>query len=460
MGLVVAPLVSATEPLELPRRQNRLVIDGDLDDWRGPFLEIQLADTDVPPPLGNTGVFRLVWDADHLWFGVEITDGEVYAPPESIDGASLYQWDSIELYIDGHGDRSERMDENDTQFIVSCDGRYGAMQGDELLRSVEDWEIPKRERLGLAARTAARRTATGYVVEGAFPLAAVDLAQAGEGQTIALDLAWNDWIEDHPRLPELLKDLENLALLTRHESESEVAYSDPDSLGWDGLLDWEERAYRPLSWCSGPDFGRPPKWSLVVFSGRAPWTEVLVERWGLVPLLAATFVVLLAVALVVDFRLRSRYHRRLRELMSRIDDLSEPAAAVPSDPRDWVTRVTQRLAEVMPEGEPTDDAIGRVLFHVRDHMGEPLSVGDVALGVGVSPRTLQRVCRDEFGASPRDVILAVKMRSAREALAGGRLRVHEVAAQVGFDSPYHFSRRFKAFYGEPPSSVIPPRHSC
>jgi len=49
------------------------------------------------------------------------------------------------------------------------------------------------------------------------------------------------------------------------------------------------------------------------------------------------------------------------------------------------------------------------------------------------------------------------MRSAREALASGRWQVREVAEQVGFDSPYHFSRRFKDFHGEPPSKVIPSR---
>jgi AraC-like DNA-binding protein len=445
--------------LELPHRGNRITIDGDLADWQGACLHIQFTASNVPPPQRNTGDFRLVWDAEHLWFGITITDEEVYPPPETAEGSSIYQWDSAEIYIDGHGNRSKRMDENDTQLILACDGRYGAMQGDELLRSVEDWEVPKRERLGLAVRTAARRTPSGYTVEGAFPLTAVDLAEARAGHVIALDLAWNDWIEDHPRLPELLKDLENLALLKRLTFESEVEVIDPDSLGWDGLLEWEERAYRPYSWRSGSDFGRPSKWMLATLTGRPPLAEALVARWGLVPLLAVTFGVLLAVALVVDFRLRRRYRRRLRVLMSRIETLSVQAPPPTTDARDWVTRVADRLAEVSPESDDVPDTIGRVLAHVHDHLGEALPVGEVASGVGVSQRTLQRVCQDELGAPPRDVILAVKMRSAHEALTSGRWRVREVAVMVGFDSPYHFSRRFKDFYGCPPSSLIPQRKS-
>ena len=440
---------AAAAPLDLPRRQHRLTLDGDPSDWTGPALRVALRDTAVPAPLGNAAEFRLVWDTDYLWFLAEVEDAEVYAPPPTAEGATIYQWDSIELYIDGRGDRSARMDENDTQLIVSCDGRTGAMQGDELLRSVDVWDVPKRERRGLAVRAAARLTPTGYTVEGAFPFSAVDLSEARAGRTIALDLAWNDWIEDHPRLPELLKDLENLALLKHYATEDSVEIVDPDSLGWHGLLEWEDRAYRPHSWCNGPDFGHPPSWCLATLTGRPPLAEALVARWGLAPLLGGGFGILLAVALAVDLRLRARYRRRLRELMARIEALSAPPPA--ADPRDWVARVDDRLADSPKES----DAVGRVLAHVRAHLGEPLSVADLASGAGVSQRTLQRICREELGAPPRDVILAVKMRSAREDLATGRYRVHEVADRVGFDSPYHFSRRFKDFHGRPPSDVLP-----
>ena len=388
-------------PLDLPRRQDRLVIDGDLSDWRGPHLEIKLEAPGVPEPQRNRGVFRLAWDADHLWFGAAITDAEVYPPPESAEGASVYQWDSIEIYIDGHANRASRMDENDTQLIVACDGRHGAMQGDELLRSVEDWEVPKRERLGLAVRTAAQRTPTGYIVEGAFPLTAVDVAAAEAGQLLALDVAWNDWIEDHPRLPELLKDLENLVLLMHRESESEVDLVDPDSLGWDGLLAWEVRAYRPHSWRSGSDFGRPTRWQIVKLVGRPPLAEALVDRWGLRPLLIGTFLVLLSVALAVDLWQRRRYRARVRELMVRIERLSTEDPQAPEDSRDWVVRVSDRLADVPQQSTTPPDTVSRALIHIRDHLDQNIAAGDLASNAGVSLRTLQRACQEELGATSR-----------------------------------------------------------
>jgi AraC-like DNA-binding protein len=299
------------------------------------------------------------------------------------------------------------------------------------------------------------------VVEGAVPLQAIGIGDAAAGRTLALDLAWNDWIEDHPRLPELLKDLENLAQLIGKENERGAALVDPDSLGWDGLLEWEARAYRAWSWRSGRDFGRPAKWATVQLVGSPPWLDRLVSRWGVGTLLAVSLAALVMAALLVDLELRRRYHRRVRQLLGRIAALERPAPAPEPDPAPPAPAqdrpgLLDRL-EGLPVDEAAADTVTRMLAQVRENLAQPLPVSELAAAIGVSTRTLQRACQDELGASPRDVILAVKMRRAHELLASGRWRVGEVAEQVGFDSPYHFSRRFKDLFGRPPSSVIPPR---
>ena len=457
----------------IPHRHGRITIDGDLADWRGDALTVTLREPAEAPPVANTGTFRLAWDRDHLWFAAEIADREVYAPPPPAHGSSLYQWDSIEIYVDGRGDRAERMDADDFQLIVACDGRYAVLQGDAMLRTVEKWEVPKREQPGLVIRTATRRVPEGYIVEGAVPLAAVGVGEARAGTLLALDLAWNDWTEDHPRLPELLKDLENLAQLIDRESAAEVAIVDPDSVGWTGLLDWEERAYRAWSWRSGRDLGRPVKWAPVRLAGAPALLERLDRRWGTGRLLALAMVAVIGAAVTVDLGLRRRYRRRVRELLARIAALEvAPRAVAPrevpspvpapapatADQPALLSRLGSRLAGATTAGAPPPDAVGRMLAHVRDHLAEPLPVSDVAAAIGVSPRTLQRACQDALGASPRDVILAAKMQRARDLLAGGGWRVSEVAERIGFDSPYHFSRRFQDLFGQPPSALIPSRH--
>lgn len=441
----VPAIAAADAVLDLPHRGRAIVLDGHLDDWRGDRLEIKLTEPEVPPPLANTGTFYLVWDAHHLWFAADIHDAEVFAAPADVAGPALYQWDSVELYVDGRGDRAERMDEDDFQLIVSCDGRHAVLQGDPLLRSVSSWQVPKREQQTVAVRAAARRTADGFVVEAAFPLAAAGIAEAGTGRMLAIDVGWNDWIEDHPRLPELLWDLENLALLIGQDTVSEVSIVDPDSLGWDGLIAWEARAYRPWSWRNGRDFGHPAAWQQVRLVGGPRLGEHLLGDWGLPRLFAASLTLVLGLVLVGNLGLSRRYRRRIGELLARIEELSQRLPGVP-DP-------VPVAGPPLPDAPP--DTATRLLEHVQANLGATMPVGEIAATLGVSLRTLQRECRRVLGASPREVILAVKMQAARDMLATGRWRVGEVAELVGFDSPYHFSRRFKDFHGQPPSSVMP-----
>lgn len=472
---------AAAGTLDIPHRRGHLTIDGDLADWPREALVVDLVERELGAPLANAGTFRLVWDRDHLWLVAEIRDDEVYAAPTAASGSSLYQWDSVELYVDGRGDRADRMDADDFQIIVACDGRTAVLQGDPLLRTVEQWQVPKRVQAGVVVKAATRRTAEGYVVEAAVPLEAIGVEGARDGRVVAIDLAWNDWTENHPRLPELLKDLENLAQLMESKNEAAAALVDPDSLGWQGLQAWEDRAYRPWSWRSGRDFGRPQAWQAVRLCGAPTFLERLDDRWGTGNILLYAFGLTLAAALAVDLRLRRRYRRRVRALMARVAAIEVVAAAAPEPPparvpdaappasplpvpeptpADLITRVDSRggAGAVVADLPPAPgDVVGRLLAHVRAHLDEPLGVTGVAADLGVSARTLQRACRDELAASPHDVILAVKMARARDLLSGGGWRVSEVAEQLGFDSPYHFSRRFKELVGQPPSSLLPGR---
>jgi AraC-like DNA-binding protein len=72
-------------------------------------------------------------------------------------------------------------------------------------------------------------------------------------------------------------------------------------------------------------------------------------------------------------------------------------------------------------------------------------------------RTLQRRLKAGLATTPQDLVLAARLEAARCLLAEGRWRVGEVAAQVGFDDPSHFTRRFRAAYGQAPSQLSSPQ---
>ncbi len=88
-----------------------------------------------------------------------------------------------------------------------------------------------------------------------------------------------------------------------------------------------------------------------------------------------------------------------------------------------------------------------------EHLSYPMTPLQLANELNASLRTLQRSLAKSLRCSPSELIIAVKMREAKNRLSSGKWQVQEVARSVGFDDASHFSRRFRAYYGVPPSQV-------
>ncbi|MFH1845366.1 MAG: right-handed parallel beta-helix repeat-containing protein, partial [bacterium] len=70
------------------------------------------------------------------------------------------------------GNATPRMDSRDFQFILSAGGDYVVQQGDPMLYEIHDWQVPKRERQGIAIEVATVFGDERYVVECAIPFQA------------------------------------------------------------------------------------------------------------------------------------------------------------------------------------------------------------------------------------------------------------------------------------------------
>lgn len=89
--------------------------------------------------------------------------------------------------------------------------------------------------------------------------------------------------------------------------------------------------------------------------------------------------------------------------------------------------------------------------HVDAHVADRITLRDLGSLLGRSPSFVTHHFAAEFGTTPRQFVLARKMDKARELLASG-LQVQAVAARLGFYDAFHFSKRFKAHFGRPPSA--------
>lgn len=197
--------------------------------------------------------------------------------------------------------------------------------------------------------------------------------------------------------------------------------------------------------------------------------------WLVPTVMVAIAVVALIAAAVV---LRERHHRRRRaELETRLADLEgilvrlsddgsdgvrhdddaaddPPSGAHDVAPRGPLSTAISIISRDLGPGLPGPDRVDlRAALMVYERLDEPLTPADLADGLNVSLRSLQRGLSSALGCSPRELILAVKMREAKRRLLDGDCRVQEAARSVGFDDPFHFSRRFKSYYGLAPSEV-------
>lgn len=183
-----------------------------------------------------------------------------------------------------------------------------------------------------------------------------------------------------------------------------------------------------------------------------------------------------AVGVVLVIRERS-HRRRVNRLFSRLGELEELLSQTdgaqgqgsseegetpqfsdaPSRPAGFrgrlstvISSLRRRSAVLTTEPQRIDL---RAIRYLYAHLEEQVAPSDLASELHVSLRTLQRHVTASLGCSPRDLIVAVKMHEAKRLLTSGDCQVGEAARAVGFDDAFHFSKRFRAYYGVAPSKA-------
>jgi AraC-like DNA-binding protein len=121
---------------------------------------------------------------------------------------------------------------------------------------------------------------------------------------------------------------------------------------------------------------------------------------------------------------------------------------------DVLAGMTSRVRRIVAsDGAAAETLADQAIFKVQRALNTTITPSQLAGELFVSLRTLERGLAEALGCTPGQLIMAMKMREARRLLESGRHRVAEVADRLGFASPFHFSRRFKAFYRVAPSAV-------
>jgi len=95
----------------------------------------------------------------------------------------------------------------------------------------------------------------------------------------------------------------------------------------------------------------------------------------------------------------------------------------------------------------------QVLEYMQANVEEPLSMQEISDFVGVSVRQIERTFQKFLNQSPKRFYKNIRIEHARKLLATTDMSIVEIALACGFCSPSHFSRVFRAEFGETPHSV-------
>ncbi len=107
---------------------------------------------------------------------------------------------------------------------------------------------------------------------------------------------------------------------------------------------------------------------------------------------------------------------------------------------------------VQHDKENDGDMITKTINHMRDNISQKLTVEDMAIRHSLSVSHFSNIFRKATGMSPIDYFIHLKMQKACQLLYAHDDKIKAVAADLGYDDPYYFSRIFKKYVGSSPEA--------
>lgn len=98
--------------------------------------------------------------------------------------------------------------------------------------------------------------------------------------------------------------------------------------------------------------------------------------------------------------------------------------------------------------------VDRIVTYFEDHYSDKISLDQIAENMYLSPFYISKIFKSEIGDTPIRHLINIRLEKARELLESGSAgSIQEIAAMVGYDDAYHFSKLFKKRYGISPSQA-------
>ncbi len=122
--------------------------------------------------------------------------------------------------------------------------------------------------------------------------------------------------------------------------------------------------------------------------------------------------------------------------------------------------IREQCETIAPSGSYSFESVNkkyvveRIVTYFEEHYDEKISLDRIAENMYLSPFYISKIFKSEIGDTPIRYLINIRLEKAKMLLeSGNNSSIQEIAAMVGYDDAYHFSKLFKKRYGVSPSQV-------
>ena len=96
--------------------------------------------------------------------------------------------------------------------------------------------------------------------------------------------------------------------------------------------------------------------------------------------------------------------------------------------------------------------VKRILAYMNENYATHISLDQIAKNMYLSPVYISKIFKEEMGESPIRYLIQIRLEKAKEILQDESCgSIRDVAAEVGYEDVYYFSKLFKKYYGIAPA---------
>ena len=91
--------------------------------------------------------------------------------------------------------------------------------------------------------------------------------------------------------------------------------------------------------------------------------------------------------------------------------------------------------------------------YIEQNLSEALTLGELARLADLTEYHFARLFKQSTGLAPHQYVMQCRMAKAEMLVRQEKLPLTQIAMACGFNSPSHFSNRFKSVFGATPSQL-------